>query len=188
MAIANRCYNNAVRSTKCSVSRGVTRPRRSSTEALDSREFTDTEPMPPALSVGKVQPTYKEISLLILPSAAGYGDEKTLYCVIVFLCTEPILAQWCQQPNQPHYYSMLNGIVCRAHSGVGQGSCAGTRRRHRTSESGLNAAPLLSVSLTRSLDRLLVTINIASRRFLAPLNFTFSIYYHMALVDPLKPS
>lgn len=45
---------------------------------------------------------------------------------------------------------------------------------HQSSESGLNAAPLLSVSLARTPDRGLVTINIASRRFLAPLSFTFS--------------
>lgn len=45
---------------------------------------------------------------------------------------------------------------------------------HQSSESGLTAAPLLSVSLARTPDRGLVTINIASRRFLAPLNFTFS--------------
>lgn len=44
----------------------------------------------------------------------------------------------------------------------------------QSSESGLNAAPLLSVSLARTPDRGLVTINIASRRFLAPLSFTFS--------------
>lgn len=47
-------------------------------------------------------------------------------------------------------------------------------RAQRSSESGLNAAPLLSVSLARTPDRGLVTINIASRRFLAPLSFTFS--------------
>lgn len=46
---------------------------------------------------------------------------------------------------------------------------------HQSSESGLNAAPLLSVSLARTPDRGLVTINIVSRRFLAPLSFTFSI-------------
>lgn len=45
---------------------------------------------------------------------------------------------------------------------------------HQSSESGLNAAPLLSVSLARALDTSLVTINIASRRFLAELSFTFS--------------